>query len=1174
MKSSLQKMLALLMAAVMLMGTVPVEAIADMIRTDTSTAVKISEAVPLQKQQDGEGAEQTAQGAEAEPGAEEAAQGAETEPGAEEAAQGAETEPGAEEAAQGAEAEPGAEETDALEEPVLVQQTISAAMGGGTGFRARAAVPSSITLSGMMPGGAAATAVPADAGGMSGLVLGAWDITIAYALSEADAPRAFQPASESPLTVSISSPALLGHKRVNIYHEGALLYGGVSVLGDSVSFSASSFSVYAIGAAADDARLEVIFHHAYSQDVTEFYVNKADIPQLDTVIHDPDVGALPDGHVFRGWTAEGNYDAQDQGMDVDAVRLLVADRLNAGVQDMDRLELYPMLFKGFSIHYLDEDGSALGSEVQLLPVTQQSVAYTVNMGYTPHTGEQNFMGWHVAAGGGSIAGHDGHGTLYANGEEITLSGDVTFSADAPRGHWLVFDENGKGATYHAPEFYKTGEVTREAAFLMERQGYTFAGWYTDEACTAGNEFAFGAPLQDNTTIYARWEVTPTAEYTVLIWRQHTVGDAYDFAEAITLAGSVNADVNTVEERGSGNDAYARINGVDKRYTGFHLNRFDRDVTINPEGTAVVNVYYDRNKITYNFYQRISRQWRLQLSMTGRYGSTLAENNYAWPEDLWWYDKYTVQWGNTVVGAGTRYTFLDAFLPPPGQTTMGFYGFQPDNGSKTIRFYRQNPDDTGYTEANTVGSAAQTFSITDKYAGFRAASYSIDGGWSWSTLGNPDGTGVYAKVNLPGNTELHIRFDRLKYNLLYRDGVFVRSNGTEVEGYTPTQIATVSGIAYGSDMDAYNTGKEKHYIPSPRAGFAFGGWFADENCTQPYTFTRMDEGITVYAKWMQTEYRVFLHSNAGGDPTLYWGSDNQAMNFRVPYGGRVSAPTGQRNDYEFVGWYLDAACTRVFNGDVFVLNDSTVTAFYDKTATMTDGNVNNDVDRFWITRKLDLYAKWRAVLTGASGIGILYDANGGSAPPTDHGHYRDGAAAVAGAASEPPAGKHFSHWVVQQWDAAQGKYVDTPTHVFPGAAFYVLKANAEVVEEPDSTLQNPRFRYTVRLRAAYSDIPAVSETKVVFNPNGGAFADGSVANIEQTVPVNTTGCVSRGADAERLCLPWLGCLPNGHGPSAGERQGLCGECAARRCMGRGQPGKRAVRSVGKAGADKIRCPRRV
>jgi len=37
-----------------------------------------------------------------------------------------------------------------------------------------------------------------------------------------------------------------------------------------------------------------------------------------------------------------------------------------------------------------------------------------------------------------------------------------------------------------------------------KDGYTFRGWYTDEACTRGNEFSFDDAVNSDTTIYPKW----------------------------------------------------------------------------------------------------------------------------------------------------------------------------------------------------------------------------------------------------------------------------------------------------------------------------------------------------------------------------------------------------------------------------------------------------------------------------------------------------------------------------------------------------------------------------------------------------------------------------------------------------------------------------------------------
>lgn len=63
----------------------------------------------------------------------------------------------------------------------------------------------------------------------------------------------------------------------------------------------------------------------------------------------------------------------------------------------------------------------------------------------------------------------------------------------------------------AGEQYKTEETdTAEKITVPEdptREGYIFAGWYTDEECTAGNKFDFtadGGTVDVDTTLYAKW----------------------------------------------------------------------------------------------------------------------------------------------------------------------------------------------------------------------------------------------------------------------------------------------------------------------------------------------------------------------------------------------------------------------------------------------------------------------------------------------------------------------------------------------------------------------------------------------------------------------------------------------------------------------------------------------
>ena len=355
--------------------------------------------------------------------------------------------------------------------------------------------------------------------------------------------------------------------------------------------------------------------------------------------------------------------------------------------------------------------------------------------------------------------------------------------------------------------------------------------------------------------------------------------------------------------------------------------------------------------------------------------------------------------------------------------------------------------------------------------------------------------------------LNLYYTRQKYTINYMDGAyFTGGNGTTP--YTPTGNAftpySSDAIPFNDDISSYGPDGDNYETPTNanNHGFYFAGWYADQTCQgELYDFDKMPlDGVTVYAKWVQLRYRVFLKPNVPtSDTTLYWGSDTQQMNFGIGYGGKVSTPTGTRTGYEFIGWFTDEARTDVFNAEFISLTDDTVPAnpAYDKTVDMTDqaatytdsegkvvhypmdkyGNINDagynsDAARPWVQRKLVLYADWRKVAEGAKGVGVIYDAGEqGENAPTDNSLYPDNTDAVAQGAATPKAeNMQFLYWVVQKWvgDDATGSYQDTDVHVYPGDNFKVLIDNSKrvIISQDPTTGKITEATYTVQLRAEY------------------------------------------------------------------------------------------------------------
>lgn len=137
------------------------------------------------------------------------------------------------------------------------------------------------------------------------------------------------------------------------------------------------------------------------------------------------------------------------------------------------------------------------------------VYFTVNYGatsdyvnYTSGGGVYRYkMGDAQATGAFSAAGHnnycdspiacDAKGNLYYindSGTLFKLSGGVKVSFETGEGSKVDFQTTADG------KLVKPADPTRD--------GYTFGGWYTDEACTQA--YDFGTPVTADLTLYAKW----------------------------------------------------------------------------------------------------------------------------------------------------------------------------------------------------------------------------------------------------------------------------------------------------------------------------------------------------------------------------------------------------------------------------------------------------------------------------------------------------------------------------------------------------------------------------------------------------------------------------------------------------------------------------------------------
>ena len=538
-------------------------------------------------------------------------------------------------------------------------------------------------------------------------------------------------------------------------------------------------------------------------------------------------------------------------------------------------------------------------------------------------------------------------------------------------HFLHFNANAKSVDFVGSLFVRSTSNVKQVDVSGHRKGYDFGGWqagfYNEETkeLTLGEmvtdaqgnfipnksitnpltgAVAFTTDAQGNirmnedVTLYGTWVANSSAPYRVIIWQQRATDskDATDeqkkyyYATHYTSpAVSANTQVtdalftNFSGTRADGTSVSganlstlsgeAGDNAANEDFTGFHYGRYEStDATVASDGSTVVNVYYDRNIITYDFklfattytvttansnqqgtqygtddggvtYYRIyyrSNQWRKTNSnngtvytgtryivsssgwntvetMTGLYGQTLEAAGYTWSQEHWWYANGSSTGGTS----GTRTTFRDAFLPPDVTATQEtFYGNDVDaSATRTVSFYKQSLDGQSWILADAVKSESNGFSITDKYNGFTAYQFSNDGG-NWQSVGTKGSNGHYSGSPNYSRT-LDIRNTRNKYELIYK---YIDNDGN---GDEHTVYDTGKVVPYESPLTDYNyayTNALLNWSECDIANRTFEGWYEDASLTKKFDFdaTMPDGKKIIYARWAPKKHRVIIDPNGG------------------------------------------------------------------------------------------------------------------------------------------------------------------------------------------------------------------------------------------------------------------------------------------------------------------------
>ena len=272
-------------------------------------------------------------------------------------------------------------------------------------------------------------------------------------------------------------------------------------------------------------------------------------------------------------------------------------------------------------------------------------------------------------------------------DTVTLTDkNVTVYAKEEQGHWINYNSN--GGTYIAPVFYDANAVTA-APPAPTKPGYTFKGWFDEN----GAAFTFGEVLAANVTLAAHWKAGTNTSYTLVYWEENADDDGYTFVKTESAAGTTGASVTLTNSQIN----ISNLPSADRNYFTYdnaYTNEKLQGVTIDGDGSTVVNVYFARNRYTLTFQVVEYDWWGFETSKT-----TVATIEAKYNQKI--SDEFTkAPFSTTYAGRAwkctesSKYNYaLQTLDRMPGfNATFNLYD-KNTNTQKTIYYYVQTPGTT-------------------------------------------------------------------------------------------------------------------------------------------------------------------------------------------------------------------------------------------------------------------------------------------------------------------------------------------------------------------------------------------------------------------------------------------------------------------------------------------------
>ncbi len=885
-------------------------------------------------------------------------------------------------------------------EKILASQTLTAAIYTDEDYTAVLPDGTSIILSGVMPEGAEAKAYPVGVVIEDVKILAAYDITIFDAEGQEYQPE------EGALEVRIENQAireaLAEEASLTVYHmeQAEDCPEEIAVIApeaETVQFSAEQFSIYVVGenvytyaGSGEEASIYTFYFTEYlwSDQGSGTVVSVQTVAENDCL--DEPVAPEVEHHIFDGWYTEKQDEdsGEHDGHQFDFGRT-VKENL-AGWDDYTPLRedgryvvfLYSDFEPAFYVYFMSEEDPVLNADPDYVPYVLYTGKYNekdsildtryassiygnvfLNTGYT-------VTSWYYISGTRKIPVQEG----------MQVTDDLVLYPNVDSVIWIYFDMGGASSTEVTAiePVYVLSEATSVGTALPDdpvRAGYQFEGWFADAACqgdpvTADSDPGSLADENRTVTLYAKWTESKAA-YIVNFWRQKqgsSVGakgsdfgyyaNEYDLVlteyvkeddkNALITGSAVSAvqDVPDWEEWTSYDEAALT---ADEKYFGFEYARerteselHNSGRTISGDGSTIINIYYDRVTITWNFWnveydQRNETNARVVYTLTGLWGAELASGD--WPsvnitenyKDSWIWCHYQ-NGGKTEYRFDTSYKYL-----PAGNKAKADCDFFLDSitDGGTLYIYKEVLEpvqgDNGWEHTDTAGNtqyyelftsamlnAGVSYGISEKfdthYAAHAINSIS-DKSDEWQDISTNGGTErPFLSVDTDEDQVIRLFYDLNDYD------VILYSNGETYRTATYKYSEPVKSLPGKEEL---SSAVEENETLRPNYYYEFTGWSSADGSTIQVSAPDVMPGydLTYYAIWELKRVNVRFHSGVEDGSVT-----NMAVNQNILATQCAAEPEEpHREGYVFVGWQTSSG--KYFDFSTVLYDDIDLTAIW-------------------------------------------------------------------------------------------------------------------------------------------------------------------------------------------------------------------------------------------------------